>query len=157
MPAHTDPSTLIMRDLVDSSGTNVGPVGNVYLDDETHNAEWVSIQTGLFGTKESFVPLQGAEIQDDGLKVPYEKAKIKDAPRLDGDEHLEPAQEVELYRYYDIPYPEGGDSVEGQDSGSFLARTEHYGSGRGRLSRYAATDHEVAEAHRARLERGSGL
>jgi uncharacterized protein (TIGR02271 family) len=35
--------------------------------------------------------------------VPYEKAKVKDAPRVDTEQgHLSPDEEAELYRYYGI-------------------------------------------------------
>jgi len=38
-----------------------------------------TVQTGLFGTKESFVPLAQADLTDDGLSVPYTKDQVKDA------------------------------------------------------------------------------
>src|SRR4028118_2323038 len=37
-----------------------GTVGEVYLDDETGRPEWATVRTGLFGTKEAFVPLADA-------------------------------------------------------------------------------------------------
>jgi len=51
-------------------GDKLGKVGQVYLDDETGKPEWATVQTGLFGTKESFVPLAQADLTDDGLSVP---------------------------------------------------------------------------------------
>ena len=47
------------RTMVDRDGTRIGPIQAIYLDDRTGEAEWALVTTGLFGTKASFVPLQG--------------------------------------------------------------------------------------------------
>ena len=60
----------------------------IYLDDRTNEPEWATVNTGLFGTSQSFVPLSGATVTDDGLTVQYSKDQIKDAPRVDAGEHL---------------------------------------------------------------------
>ncbi|MDQ3715282.1 MAG: PRC-barrel domain-containing protein, partial [Actinomycetota bacterium] len=44
----------------DSSGDKIGKVSQVYLDDTSGQPKWVTVNTGLFGTKESFVPLEQA-------------------------------------------------------------------------------------------------
>lgn len=86
----------------DSDGEKVGSVGEVYLDDQTGQPAWVTVNTGLFGTSESFVPLEGARVEGDDLHLPYSKAKIKDAPRQDADKHLDVEQEEALYHYYGL-------------------------------------------------------
>jgi uncharacterized protein (TIGR02271 family) len=98
-----DITSIIGTTAVDNDGDKLGKVGQVYLDDQTGNPEWATISTGLFGTKETFVPLSDASVSGDTLRVPYDKAKVKDAPRVDADQgHLSPAEEEELYRYYGI-------------------------------------------------------
>src|SRR5690606_4840054 len=72
---------LIGHKLIDQDGNNVGKIGQVYRDDQTHQPTWVTVQTGLFGNQESFVPLAGAEITDQDLRVPFSKSLIKDSPR----------------------------------------------------------------------------
>jgi uncharacterized protein (TIGR02271 family) len=62
------------------------------------------VQTGLFGTRESFVPVQNAEIGGDRVTVACEKAIVKDAPRIAEDGHLSPQEEEQLYRHYGIEY-----------------------------------------------------
>lgn len=87
-------------DALDEQGQKIGAIGQVYLDDTSGQPEWVTVKTGMFGTKESFIPLEAASVQDDGvLRVPFDKEKVKGAPRVDADEHLDPDQERELYRY----------------------------------------------------------
>jgi uncharacterized protein (TIGR02271 family) len=93
-------SRVIGQDVYDESGEKIGSAAEVYLDDETGQPEWVTVRTGLFGTKESFVPIRDADLTDDGLRVPVSKARVKDAPKVDADGHLSPQEEEELYRYY---------------------------------------------------------
>jgi uncharacterized protein (TIGR02271 family) len=93
-------SRVIGQDVYDESGEKIGSAAEVYLDDETGQLEWVTVRTGLFGTKESFVPIRDADLTDDGVRVPVSKTQVKDAPKIDTDGHLSPQEEQELYRYY---------------------------------------------------------
>jgi uncharacterized protein (TIGR02271 family) len=93
-------SRVIGQDVYDESGEKIGSAAEVYLDDETGQPEWVTVRTGLFGTKESFVPIRDANLTDDGVRVPVSKTQVKDAPKIDTDGHLSPQEEQELYRYY---------------------------------------------------------
>ncbi len=95
-------SRVIGKDVYDESGEKIGTASEVYLDDETGQPEWVTVRTGLFGTKESFVPLRDADLTNEGLRVSVSKAKVKDAPKIDTDGHLSPDEEQELYRYYGL-------------------------------------------------------
>ena len=100
-------SRVIGKDVYDQSGDKIGSASEVYLDDESGQPEWVPVKTGLFGTKEYFVPLQGAVLTDDGVRVPVSKAQVKDAPKVDTDGHLSPQEEQELYRYYGLGFGQG--------------------------------------------------
>lgn len=91
----------------DASGEKIGSVEQAYLDNETGRAEWVTVKTGMFGMKESFVPLAGATRDANGLQFPHAKELVKDAPRMDADEHLDVAQEQELYDHYGLTRPAG--------------------------------------------------
>jgi uncharacterized protein (TIGR02271 family) len=93
-------SRVIGKDVYDEAGQKIGSAAEVYLDDETGRPEWVTVRTGLFGTKESFVPIADADLTDDGVRVPVSKDRVKDAPKIDTDGHLSPEEEQELYRYY---------------------------------------------------------
>ncbi|GHB33307.1 hypothetical protein GCM10010331_20390 [Streptomyces xanthochromogenes] len=86
----------------DPDGEKIGGVEQVYLDDGSGRPEWVTVKTGLFGTKESFVPLAGARRDGDALHVAYAKSVVKDAPRLDAEEHLDATAERELYSHYGV-------------------------------------------------------
>jgi uncharacterized protein (TIGR02271 family) len=86
----------------DPSGDKIGRIGQVYYDDDTDQPKWVTVHTGLFGTNESFVPLQGARFEGGIITLGYDKQKIKNAPNVAPDRHLSPDEEAQLYRYYDI-------------------------------------------------------
>jgi uncharacterized protein (TIGR02271 family) len=98
-----DYAAWIGHQVVDSAGEKVGKVSEIFVDDETGRPEWLAISTGMFAKRSSFVPLQGASADGDQLVIEYDKDKVKDAPQVDddGDGHLTPAEEQELYRYYD--------------------------------------------------------
>jgi uncharacterized protein (TIGR02271 family) len=100
-------SRVIGKDVYDQSGDKIGSASEVYLDDESGQPEWVTVRTGLFGTKESFVPIRDADLTDEGLRVPVSKAQVKDAPKIDTEGHLSPQEEQELYRYYGLGSGQG--------------------------------------------------
>jgi uncharacterized protein (TIGR02271 family) len=107
MISQNDISQLMGADVYDNDGDKIGSAGQVYLDDQTGNPEWISVRTGLFGTKETFVPLSQATFSGDRITVPYEKSRVKDAPNIDPDGDLSPAEEDELYTYYGLSSSSG--------------------------------------------------
>ena len=98
-----DLNSILGSTLYSQDGDKIGSTGQIYLDDATGRPEWVTVNTGFFGTSESFVPLADATWDGERLTVPYSKDRIKDAPSVDpADGHLSPEEEAELYRYYGI-------------------------------------------------------
>jgi stress response protein YsnF len=101
-----------IRDIIGTTaygadGEKIGKIGQVFLDDQTGRPEFVTIQTGLFGTSESFAPLAAASMAGDRLTVPFTKDQVKDAPNvaLDGG-HIDQAEERRLYEHYGMSYSE---------------------------------------------------
>jgi hypothetical protein len=92
------------RTLLDRDGSRIGIIDAIYLDDRTGQPEWALVNTGLFGTKSSFVPLAQAFQSDNDVLVPYDKQLVRDAPRVDPDQHLSEAEERELWRHYGLDY-----------------------------------------------------
>ncbi|WP_439675593.1 DUF2382 domain-containing protein [Embleya sp. MST-111070] len=117
MKTNVTPQELIGRKVVDSEGSKIGTIGQVYLDDRTGEPEWVTVKTGMFGGRESFVPLGPADMQGDDLRVPFDKELVKEAPSLGTDEHLSPEEEARLYRHYSVT-PSGGMTRTGTTEGT---------------------------------------
>jgi len=121
-------------DAYDRDGDKIGSIGQVYLDTQSGEPEWVTVKTGLFGTKESFVPLQGANFDGERLTVTPDKARVKDAPKIETDRALSYAEERELYSYYGMTSDSGdadtGSSVTGGSStGGSSYEGEHVAGG----------------------------
>jgi len=89
--------------VLSSSGDKIGSVDQFYVDDASGRIAWVSVSTGLFGTSESYIPLDDATVQGNDVVVPYTKDQVKDAPKVntDGGALEEDDQDV-LYRHYGI-------------------------------------------------------
>ncbi|BCW60806.1 PRC and DUF2382 domain-containing protein [Arthrobacter sp. StoSoilB20] len=85
-----------------TEGDKVGSIGTFYTDDDTGEPTWVTVKTGLFGSSESFIPLQDAAVEGDDVVVPFSKDHIKDAPRVAEDGHLDPGEENRLYQHYGL-------------------------------------------------------
>ena len=48
------------QNLIDSHGDKIGKIEEIYLDADSGVPEWALVTTGMFGTKQSFVPIQDA-------------------------------------------------------------------------------------------------
>ncbi|MFD8755852.1 PRC and DUF2382 domain-containing protein [Kitasatospora sp. NPDC059577] len=117
-----DPRDLIGHKAVDRNGDKIGTVDEVYLDDATGQPEWAAVRTGIFG-RDAFVPLTTSEFSGDELRVPYDKSLVKESPDFGVGQHLSPAQELQLYRYYGLDTPVD-DHPAGEDSGR-TAQSDH--------------------------------
>jgi uncharacterized protein (TIGR02271 family) len=107
MIAEQDIQQVQGADVYGSDGDKIGRAGQVYLDDQTGRPEWVTVNTGLFGMNESFIPLTDASFGDHGLTVPFTKDAVKDAPNVDPDDgHLSQDEEKALYGHYGLDYSE---------------------------------------------------
>jgi uncharacterized protein (TIGR02271 family) len=136
-------SRVIGQDVYDESGDKIGSASEVYLDDETGQPEWVTVRTGLFGTKESFVPIRDANLTDDGVRVAVSKSQVKDAPKVDTDGHLSPQEEEELYRYYGL----GGGTTQTTtttESTTGMAGTGFAGTGTTDVNEHGTVGHDTS-------------
>src|SRR5690606_13524243 len=86
----------------DSSGEQIGKIDDVYIDDDTQQPEWLSIDAGgMFRSKHFLAPIEGAEFDGDGLKVAFSKDQVSSAPSFDADE-ISIDEEQELYEHYGL-------------------------------------------------------
>jgi PRC-barrel domain/Domain of unknown function (DUF2382) len=130
MPDLETASTWQGRTMLDRDGGRIGTIDAIYLDDHTGQPAWALVNTGLFGTRSSFVPLAQAFQSDNDVLVPYDKQLVRDAPRVDADQHLSEAEERQLWQHYGLDYDPVDRSVPIQRE-----------RGRVRLRRYVTTEH----------------
>jgi uncharacterized protein (TIGR02271 family) len=156
-------------ELRNNDDDKLGTIEEIYLDTDSQEPEWALITTGMFGTKQSFVPLRDASLSDAGITVPFDKATVKDAPKIDPDGELSRDEESSLYRHYGLQYDEGqSGSAQGDDNGrdtsgpttddamtrseeELQVGTRESESGRVRLRKYVVED-EVTQTVPVRRE-----
>jgi uncharacterized protein (TIGR02271 family) len=177
MFSQDDISRITGTDVYGTDGSKIGTAAQVYLDNSSGAPEWVSVKTGLFGTKESFVPLSDAKLSGDRIEVPYAKDQVKDAPQVDPDGDLSPAEEDRLYSHYGLLSSAGTtvgqgdtDSTTGRDTSGpttddamtrseerLNVGTERQEAGKARLRKYVVTERQEVnvplEREEVRIER----
>ncbi|WP_207206745.1 YsnF/AvaK domain-containing protein [Nocardioides ganghwensis] len=122
---------------------------------------------------ESLVPAADVDVTDDGVRVPFTKDQVKDAPNVDVDSgHLDQSEERRLYDHYGMTYserssdsglPEGGTTdtrdargtvghdTSGPTTDDAMTRSEERldvgttseEAGRARLRKYVTTEQET--------------
>jgi hypothetical protein len=89
-------------ELFDGDGGKIGTIEEIYLDADTDTPAWAVVQTGLLGTRRTFVPLRDASDEGGKLTVPYDKDAVKSAPQVDHDGAISKDEEAALLRHYGI-------------------------------------------------------
>jgi uncharacterized protein (TIGR02271 family) len=142
------------RTVLDRDGDKIGKVADVFYDNETGAPEWLLVQTGLFGMRETFVPFGSAKVRDAEVAVPYEKDFVKGAPNVDTDEDLSVADEQTLARYYSLRYtndehsdgrdtaPAGADDAMTRSEEELDVHTTRRPSELVRLKKRVVTEHQ---------------
>ena len=113
-----------------SEGDKIGTVEEIFEDYETRQPEWLGIGTGLLKSKRVLVPVQGADLRDDGVTIPYSKDQVKNSPDIDADE-IDEETERALYSHYGLQHserrsgsvlPEGGPGMAGPEEAVDIER-----------------------------------
>jgi uncharacterized protein (TIGR02271 family) len=94
--------TLVGRKLRSRDGDDIGKIDQLYADSEGGNPTFVTVNTGMFGSNTTFVPVGDATMQGDDLTVPYSKDQVKDAPNVAPDGELSVEEEDRLYAHYGV-------------------------------------------------------
>ena len=97
-----------LKDVVDPDGSKIGSLESVYVDTTTDQPFFAAVTTGIIGRhKLTFVPLTGATVAPDHLRVTVTKDLAKNAPSIDTDGELTVEQEPEVFAHYSLPYTPG--------------------------------------------------
>ena len=139
----------IDRIILDPGGHKVGTVSQIFIDDANNRPEWAAINTGLFGRRSSFVPIEGVRQEGEDLVVQWDRTQVKDAPQVDddGDGHLTAEEEVQLYRHY---ANRQGSETEAEENGGAAGRIDGEGA---RESEQHEVDSGSREQGQTRLRR----
>lgn len=172
----------IGRTAVDPQGDKIGSVGQVYVNDESGQPDWITVNTGLFGMKENFAPLAGSSFNGDDLVLPFDKTVVKDSPDVADASHLDADESQALYAYYQQYLGAGtassadytqsaatgnagvergvGHDTSGPNTDDAMTRseeqlrvgTEQVEAGRARLRKYVVTEQQTVQVPVSREE-----
>ncbi len=92
--------SLLGLTVVDTDGDKVGKVGQVYFGEAAGEPEWVTVSTGMFGTRQSFAPLYQSSVRDGQLVLGVPGQLVKDAPNVEDDGRLDDTEVAALYQHY---------------------------------------------------------
>ena len=92
------------RAVVDQNGDRIGQVREIYLDDATDRPEWVLTDRGEADPR--FIPLAGATVENESIRVATTSDTIEAAPSLEPSKQLTQDEERDLYRHYGVPLDE---------------------------------------------------
>lgn len=152
--------------VLDPTGKKIGPINHFYVDNATSRPGWVATNTGLFGSRETLIPIRDAYVTGNSIVVNHPKDRVKDAPAFEPDEHLEIDEEQRLYEFWGISGDAGAWATEpegdpegvgvGDPTGPEFTRTgtgeDHPRTGLGTDRRIGEIGEERAQAAQERLD-----
>jgi hypothetical protein len=94
--------------VIDPHGDKIGDLEAVYVDTATDEPSFATVRVGIIGRHRLvFVPLAGATVTPNAVRVRYEKKLVGDAPSIDVDGELPAAEEMRVFAHYELPYQPG--------------------------------------------------
>jgi hypothetical protein len=95
------------RPALDRDGTALGRIEEIFLDTETRMPEWVLVRL-QDADGHRLVPLTGARIEGETLRVDHDRERIHAAPPVGDAGPIPQERESELYRHYGLEYSHEG-------------------------------------------------
>lgn len=135
----------------DKDHDKIGRIGNVYVDDRTGDPEWMTVQTGKFGGRETFVPIGQADLQGNDVVLPYQKEQVDNAPNISADRagHLSEQDELKMYEYYGMSHPGAEPTSRTRSAGDAMTRSDEVM----RVGEVMRGGNEIRDAGRVHLRR----
>jgi sporulation protein YlmC with PRC-barrel domain len=96
------------QDVVDRKGEKLGKLEQVYFDGETDEPAFAAVKSGLVNKSLTLVPLAGASVGRDYVRVDQAKGDVKKAPSFATDAELSLNEEARIYRHYGLEYSPAG-------------------------------------------------
>ena len=94
--------------VVDPRGKKIGELEAVYVDTGSDQPSFATVKVGLLGRhKLVFVPLDGATVSPDHVRLTVDRDQTKTAPAIDTDGELLAENEAEVFTHYGLTYSPG--------------------------------------------------
>ena len=139
------------RDVLSPDGERLGAVELIFLDEATGVPEWVLVALGEDDAS-ALVPLAGASVEEESIRVEQDRERIAAAPRLEVEDTLTVAECRRLYEHYGLAYSqEESPTVLPEGAGAQAADDE-----RPRLRKYVGAPVPAAAAPRTTRREDAG-
>ena len=92
------------KEVLDSDHAKIGRLEDVYFDSETDQPVFITVHTGLFGSRLTFVPTANASLGQGYVEVARPKAAVRNAPHIEKGGELSPEEEENLFKFYGLDY-----------------------------------------------------
>jgi PRC-barrel domain protein len=97
------------KPVIDPSGARIGELEAVYGDTASDGPAFATMKIGMIGRHRLvFVPLVGASVRPDALRVQFDKKLVGDGPSIDTDGELSADAEPEGFSHYGMPAGNNG-------------------------------------------------
>lgn len=96
--------------VVDPDGQKIGRLAEVYRSTDSGEPRFARVKLGLLGNRSNLVPLDGATVGREYVRVRHTKDEVKKAPSVEAQGELTETDELELRRHYGI-----GDGAAGRE------------------------------------------
>ncbi|GGL19591.1 PRC-barrel domain-containing protein [Mangrovihabitans endophyticus] len=94
--------------VIDQDGAKIGDLEAIYVDTGTDRPAFATVRVGFIGRHRlAFVPLDGATVLPDALRVRHDKRTVSEAPSIDLDGELPAASEPDVFAHYGMTYQPG--------------------------------------------------
>jgi len=94
--------------IIDPEGDKIGKLEAIYVDTTTDEPVFATVEVGMIGRHRlAFVPLSGATVSPDAVRVRYRKKLVHGAPSIDSDGELTREDEPAVFAHYDLEYVPG--------------------------------------------------
>ena len=91
-------------DVVDEESQKLGKLDDVLYDGESDDPAFAAVRSGTLSKHVTFVPLLGATVGRDYVRVRSSKGSFKDAPSFDPETQLTIDEEASVYRFFGLDY-----------------------------------------------------
>jgi hypothetical protein len=92
------------RDVVDRQGEKLGKLDDVLYDGESDDPAFAAIVSGTLKKHLTYVPLVGASVGREYVRVRFPKGDLKQAPTFDPEVQLSPDDEASIYGFFGMDY-----------------------------------------------------
>lgn len=92
------------KQVIDPSGSKIGELEAIYVNTATDEPTFATVRVGMIGRHRLvFVPLIGATVTPDALRVQSDKKLVTHAPAIDTDGELAAEDEPAIFAHYGLP------------------------------------------------------